>query len=87
MKQLLWVVYKMTVKGKEDGMNAICAQDEWDAMELARPGQQPLVQAGIASEGQAERLARGTSGDPVKRLAGAATRDSQAAAPSSAPAP
>ncbi len=67
MKIELWVVYKATLRGNADGMNAVCEQAEWDAMELAKPGQQTLIRGGIASEGEAERLARGTSGDPVKR--------------------
>ena len=58
-----WVVYLMTLHGKKDGLNAVCEQGEWEAMELARPGYHRLVQAGIASEAEAERLARG---GPVK---------------------
>lgn len=53
-----WVVYRMTVHGKLSGMNAVCEQAEWDAMELTKPGYHTLVQAGITNEGQAERLAR-----------------------------
>ena len=67
MKNLLWVVYQMSVRGHPDGMRAVCEQSEWDAMERAQPGQHKLIQAGIPNEGEAERLARGTSGDPVKR--------------------
>ena len=67
MMKLLWVVYKMAVRGNPDGMNAVCEQGEWDAMELAKPGQHQLIQRNIANEGEAEKLARGTSGDPVKR--------------------
>ncbi len=67
MKRLLWVVYKMAVRGNPDGMNAVCEQGDWDAMELAKPGQHTLIRAGITNEGEAERLARGTSGDPVRR--------------------
>jgi hypothetical protein len=67
MKNLLWVVYQMHVRGNADGMNAVCEQSEWDAMELAQPGQHKLIRAGIANEAEAERLARGSSGDPVKR--------------------
>lgn len=62
-----WVVYKMTLHGKAVGMNAVCAQSEWEELELGRPGYHTLVQAGIANESDAEKLARGTSGDPVKR--------------------
>jgi hypothetical protein len=62
-----WVVYLMTVKKDAAGMNAVCEQAEWDAMELAQPGRHTLVRSGIASEAEAERLARGTSGDPTPR--------------------
>jgi hypothetical protein len=58
-----WVVYKMTLRGNSDEMNAVCEQSEWEAMELAQPGYHTLIQAGIANEAEAERLARGTSGD------------------------
>jgi hypothetical protein len=65
---LLWVVYEMTVHGKPaGGMNAVCEQGEWDAMERERPGYHKLVRGGITSEGEAERLARGTAGDPPAR--------------------
>ena len=53
-----WVVYKMTLHGKQGGINAVCEQAEWDAMELARPGYHQLIQSGIANENEAERLAR-----------------------------
>jgi len=39
-----------------------------DAMELARPGYYKLVRAGITNEAEAERLARGTSGDAKHHL-------------------
>lgn len=64
---LEWVVYRQVIRGAPDGINAVCEQTEWEAMELAKPGQQKLIQAGIANEGEAERLARGGSGDPVNR--------------------
>ena len=57
-----WVVYRMPVRYCPDGMRAVCEQAEWDAMELAHPGVNTLIQAGITNEGEAERLARGTSG-------------------------
>jgi len=57
-KSPLWVVYRMTIRGKPSGMNAVCQQSEWEAMELAQPGYHTLVQAGITNEGEAERLAR-----------------------------
>jgi hypothetical protein len=54
----LWVVYRMTIHGKPSGMSAVCEQGEWEAMERAKPGYHTLVLAGIANEGEAERLAR-----------------------------
>jgi hypothetical protein len=42
---------------------AVCEQSEWDEMELQRPGYHKLLRAGIASETEAELIARGTSGD------------------------
>jgi hypothetical protein len=63
----VWVVYQAAVKGMERGPNAICDQAEWDAMEAAAPGVNRLIRGGIASEAEAERLARGTAGDAVPR--------------------
>ena len=57
-ESLSWVVYRMTIHGKPSGMNAVCEQSEWEAMERAQPGYHTLVQAGITNEGEAERLAR-----------------------------
>jgi hypothetical protein len=62
-----WVVYQVDIDGKTAGRNAVCEQAEWDQMELAKPGQHLLVRSGITSEAEAERLARGTSGDPTPR--------------------
>ena len=36
-KSLLWVVYRITIHGKPSGMNAVCLQSEWEAMERAQP--------------------------------------------------
>jgi hypothetical protein len=64
-----WVVYRMTVHRKPTGANAVCEQGEWEEMERAQPGYHTLVQAGIASEAEAERLARGdTAADGQVRL-------------------
>jgi hypothetical protein len=57
-----WVVYRMALRHCPAGMRAVCEQAEWDAMELANPGVNTLIQGGITNEGEAERLARGTSG-------------------------
>jgi len=54
-----WVVYKMTLYRQAIARHAVCEQREWEALELARPGYHTLVQAGIESEAEAERLARG----------------------------
>ena len=85
MKYSLWAVYKKTTKKAPEGMNAVCQQEEWDAMELAKPGMQQLIQGGIANEGMAEQLARGTSGDSIEHRGGAIARTSQVAELSSAP--
>jgi hypothetical protein len=53
-----WVVYRMTIHGKPTGMNAVCEQGEWEAMERVAPGYHKLILAGITHEGEAERLAR-----------------------------
>ena len=57
-KVVSWVVYRMTIHGKPSGMNAVCEQSEWEAMESAQPGYHRLILAGITNEGEAERLAR-----------------------------
>jgi hypothetical protein len=62
---LAWVVYRMTLHGKSQEVNAVCEQAEWDEMEVSRPGYHVLVRSGIASEAEAEKLARGTSGDQL----------------------
>ena len=64
-----WVVYLMTIHNKSEGRMAVCEQSEWDAMERERPGYHKLLHAGIASETEAELIARGTSGDPPPRAA------------------
>ncbi len=73
MKSLVvgpWVVYRVAVKGRPGGTNAVCESVEWDALEAARPGLHTLVQAGIRTETEAEQLARGTAGDPTPRGGG-----------------
>ena len=63
-----WVVYQMLLDKRPEAMNVVCEQGEWDAMELARPDRYKLVRAGIATEAEAELLARGTSGDAKLHL-------------------
>ncbi|HEY2787499.1 MAG TPA: hypothetical protein VGJ05_21260 [Fimbriiglobus sp.] len=62
-----WVVYQLSIKGKPEMMRAVCEESEWEAMERDRPGVFTLIQSGITNEGEAERLARGTSGDRPER--------------------
>jgi len=57
-----WVVYRMTVGGRVPGVNAVCEQGEWDAIQRQQPGCHTLIRAGIDNEGEAERLARGGPG-------------------------
>ena len=63
----LWAVYQMTVQG-QPGPNVVCYQHEWEAVEKATPGLHRLIQGGILNEGEAERLARGTSGAAKARM-------------------
>jgi hypothetical protein len=64
-----WVVYTTGITGKMGGgVNVVCGQSEWEEMERAQPGRHTLVRDGIASESEAEKLARGTSGDAKPRL-------------------
>lgn len=58
----VWVVYQRPMKGSADGIRAVCEQREWQAMDLAKPGYYTLIRDGIKNEGEAEQLARGTSG-------------------------
>lgn len=62
-----WVVYRMNLHGQMQSGNCVCDESEWTAMEASRPGEHVLVKGGIATEEEAEKLARGTAGDPVPR--------------------
>jgi hypothetical protein len=53
-----WVVYELTVRGKPSGINVVCEQEEWAALDREHPGVHTLVKAGITNEGEAERHAR-----------------------------
>lgn len=61
-----WVVYKMHLAGAT-GPNAVCEQAEWEQMERINPGYHTLVRADIASEPEAERLARESPGGTAVR--------------------
>jgi hypothetical protein len=58
-----WVVYQAFAPGNPQGLKAVCRQSEWDRFEAVKPGLRPLVRAGLRTEAEAERLARGTAGD------------------------
>jgi len=62
-----WVVYRMTLAKTLTEVNAVCEQSEWDAMQRENPGCHALVRSGITSEEEAEKLARGTTGDTKPR--------------------
>lgn len=62
-----WVVYTMPIKGNPEGMRAVCERKEWDAMERDRPGYYTVIRTDITNEGEAEKLARGKSGDTPPR--------------------
>lgn len=62
-----WVVYQMNSHGVLQAGKSVCEQWEWDALQLERPGLHSLIQEGIATEEEAEKLARGTSGDSYGR--------------------
>jgi hypothetical protein len=53
-----WVVYQLSVKGRPSGLNVVCEQAEWDALDGEYPGVHALLRADIATEGEAERHAR-----------------------------
>jgi hypothetical protein len=67
-----WVVYSICVDGNPDAARGVCREDEWEAVQLARPGLYSLVLAGVRSEPEAERLARRAAGEsrprPTKAL-------------------
>jgi hypothetical protein len=69
MRNATWVVYTMPMKGRPEGVRAVCDEGEWAAMDGAKPGFFTLVQGGITNEGEAERLARGTAGEARSRTA------------------
>jgi hypothetical protein len=68
MRAVAWVVYRVKLPGKELVVNVICEQSEWELMERSEPGRYTLVREKIPSEAEAERLARGTSGDAKVHL-------------------
>lgn len=58
-----WAVYRIAAKGNEPETQAVCDQREWAEIQKSGAGRYTLVRGHITNEGEAERLARGTSGD------------------------
>ena len=65
---VFWAVYRRVWKFHHTDVltAAVCEQGEWDAMQKAQPGVHTLVRGRIGSEEEAEKLARGTSGDKYR---------------------
>jgi hypothetical protein len=63
-----WVIYRAVVDGEVTGPYGVCEQCEWEAMERTMPGGTFVIQSGIADEGVAVRLARGSSDGPILRV-------------------
>lgn len=61
-----WVVYERLV-GPNAGMKSVCTATEWETIQQSTPNQNQLVRDGITDETEAEKLARGTSGDEKPR--------------------
>jgi hypothetical protein len=77
MPTATWVVYSVPTKDTPGGVRAVCDERQWAAMDAARPGYFTLIRAGIAHEGEAERLARGRSGEARPRQARAVAAPGQ----------
>jgi hypothetical protein len=57
-----WAVFQTPATARECGRTTVCSQPEWDAIEREWPGRYTLVRGNIASEAEAERVARAASG-------------------------
>lgn len=75
-----WVVYLIPVHKKEPA-KAVCRQSEWESLERLHPGYHTLVQAGIATEGEAETIARGEPAVGPKQSPKSRSRWSRSAEP------
>lgn len=61
-----WGVYE-TVIGTHAGMRFVYTEDDWKMVESRDQGKNRIVKGGIVDENEAEKLARGTSGDAKVR--------------------
>jgi hypothetical protein len=64
-----WVVFGAVIRGKPTGLAAVCSDGEWQAMERGEPGCRLLIKSGIATEGEAEWIARATVLAPIPAAA------------------
>jgi hypothetical protein len=48
-------------------MKSVCEDSEWEAIATSKSTNVKLIKKGILTESEAEKLARGTSGDRKKR--------------------
>jgi hypothetical protein len=62
-----WVVYE-TITGPDSGRKSVCTAADWSALMESKPDENRLVMEGIANENEADKLARGTSGDKPPRV-------------------
>jgi hypothetical protein len=53
-----WVVYRMAAGAKHAAMNGVCEESEWAALAADEQGRFTLIQGGIPTENEAERVAR-----------------------------
>jgi hypothetical protein len=61
-----WVVYE-TLKGPMAGLRSVCTASDWKLVESRDPTMNQIIKDGISTENEAEKLARGTSGDQKPR--------------------
>jgi hypothetical protein len=54
-----WVVYRVGMKNGGEGPVAVCEHPDWAALEQSQPGVHTLLHAGIGTEAEADRIARG----------------------------
>ena len=57
-----WVVYE-TLAGPKIGMRSVCTTEDWKVVEARDPMLHRIIREDITDETEAEKLARGTSGD------------------------
>lgn len=61
-----WAVYE-TLSGPTVGRRTVCSASEWKSIQTREPGRHKIIREAITDESEAEKLARGTSGDIKSR--------------------